>query len=198
MTPGELATRGRPRSAEADAAILGAAIDELAEHGFDELTIERVAHRAGVGKATIYRRWASKTELVVDAVGSLKAPLAEPSTGSTRDDLIELLGAGVGSDDDPRLVRVLVGLCMELQRNAEMGARYRERFVEPRRRAAYEILQRAVDRGELRADTDFDLLLDAVVGPLFYRQLVAARAMSHDDFERLVDLVLHGASAASS
>ena len=194
MTPSELATRGRPRSAEADSAILSATVDELIEQGFDDLTIERVAARAGVGKATIYRRWSSKTELVVDAVGSLKPAAVLPDTGSTRDDLVEVLGSGLGKGDQPGLPRVVAGLCMELQRNPEMAAVYRERFVAPRRRVARQVLRRGVEQGEIRPDADPDDLIDAIVGPIFYRQLIAGRSMTRRDLERLVDLVLAGAT----
>jgi len=194
VTPTELATRGRPRSAEADAAILTATVDELVEQGFDDLTIERVAARAGVGKATIYRRWSSKTELVVDAVGSLKPAAVLPHTGSTRDDLVEVFSSGLGKGDQAGLPRVLAGLCMELQRNPEMAAMYRERFVLPRRRVARQVLRRGIGRGEIRPDADPDDLLDAIVGPIFYRQLISARSMTRRDLEHLVDLVLAGAT----
>jgi AcrR family transcriptional regulator len=186
---------GRPRSAAADQAILAAVLDELVEVGFDEVTIERVAARAGVGKATIYRRWSSKTDLVVDAVGSMKAPLVHPDTGSTRDDLVALFSSAPGHDDDDRdSARLLVGLCMQLQRSPEMGEIYRERFAAPRRQIAAEVLQRGIDRGEIRADVDPDEVVDLLIGPLFYRQLVAGRSTGPDDVARLVDMVLPGIS----
>jgi AcrR family transcriptional regulator len=186
---------GRPRSAAADQAILAAVLDELVEVGFDELTIERVAARAGVGKATIYRRWSSKTDLVVDAVGSMKPPLVQPDTGSTRDDLIALFAAAPGHEEDDRdSARLLVGLCMELQRSPEMGELYRERFAAPRRRVAAEILERGIARGEIRADVDPEEVVDLVIGPLFYRQLVTGRSRGPDDVARLVDMVLPGIS----
>jgi AcrR family transcriptional regulator len=194
MTPAEVAARtvGRPRSVEADAAILAATIDELVEVGFDELTIERVAARAGVGKATIYRRWGSKTELVVDAVGSVKPPPIHPDTGSTRDDLVEMLSASFGWGTDPDLVRLLVGMCMELQRNAEMGNLYRERVTGPRRHAMVEVLERGVERGELRPGLDADAVVDQLVGPLFYRQVIAATPVDRESVAQVVDLVLSG------
>jgi len=177
---------GRPRSAAADEAILSAVLDEL--------TIERVAARAGVGKATVYRRWSSKTDLVVDAVGSMKAPLVHPDTGSTRDDLVALFTNGSDRDHDPDSARLLVGLCMELQRSPEMGALYRQRFAAPRRRVAAEILQRGVDRGEIRPDVDPDEVVDLLIGPIFYRQLVAGRPAGPADVVRIVDMVLPGIS----
>ncbi len=173
-------------------------VDELALVGFDELTIEGVAARAGVGKATIYRRWSSKTELVVDAVGSLKAPLVHPDTGSVRGDLVEVLVSGLGWGDEPAAARLLVGLCMELQRNPEMGDLYRERFARPRRQVMIGILTLGIERGELRADIDTEDVVDLLVGPLFYRQLIAARSVDRADIERLVDLVVVGLQASRS
>jgi len=186
---------GRPRSAAADEAILAAVLEELTDVGFDELTIERIAARAGVGKATIYRRWSSKTDLVVDAVGSMKAPLVHPDTGNVRDDLIQLFAVGLDRDHDADSARLLVGLCMELQRSPEMGELYRERFAAPRRQIAAEILQRGIDRGEIRAGIDADEVVDLLVGPMFYRQLVAGRPADLAAVVRIVDLVLPGISA---
>ena len=154
-----------------------------------------MAARAGVGKATIYRRWSSKTDLVVDALGSLKPPLVHPDTGSTRDDLIQLFGVAPGKDHDPDSARLLVGLCMELQRSPEMGEMYRERFAGPRRQVAREILARGVERGEIRPDIDPDEIVDLLVGPLFYRQLVAGRPVDPAGLSRMVDLVLAGITA---
>ncbi len=186
---------GRPRSVEADEAILAAVLDELVEVGYDELTIERVAARASVGKATVYRRWSSKSDLVVDALGSLKPPLVHPDTGSTRDDLIQLFGAAPGKDHDPDSARLLVSLCMELQRSPEMGEMYRERFAGPRRQVAAEILARGAERGEIRAGIDADEVVDLLIGPLFYRQLVSGRPADAAAVGRIVDMVLAGISS---
>jgi AcrR family transcriptional regulator len=186
---------GRPRSVTADAAILEAVIDELALVGFDELTIESVASRAGVGKATIYRRWSSKSELVVDAIAAVKPPLVHPDTGNVRDDLVEVLVAGYGRRAEPVTARLLVGLCMELQRNPEIGQLYRERLAGPRRQVIIGILERGIERRELRADIGVEDVVDLLVGPLFYRQLVGAQAPDRAAIRRLVDLVVAGVEA---
>jgi AcrR family transcriptional regulator len=183
---------GRPRSAAADEAILAATIDELVAEGFDELTIERVAARAAVGKATIYRRWSSKLELVVDAVGSLKPPPVHPDTGSTRDDLVELMSFGNGSISDPDYGRLLAGLCMQLQRHAEIGDLYRERFVAPRRQVMREILQRGIERGEVRADLDCEVVIDLLVAPMFYRRIVGEGSVDRAAVAQIVDQVIAG------
>jgi hypothetical protein len=86
---------------------------------------------------------------------------------------------------------------MELQRNPEMATMYRERFVAPRRRVARQVLRRGVEQGDIRPDVEPDDLLDAVVGPIFYRQLISGRSMTRRDLERLVDLVLAGATPRS-
>ncbi len=183
---------GRPRSAAADEAILAATIDELVAEGFDELTIERVAARAGVGKATIYRRWSSKTELVVDAVGTLKPPPVHPDTGSTREDLIELMSLGHGTIADPEYGRLLAGLCMELQRNAEIGDLYRERFVAPRRQVMSEILERGIERGEVRPGIDAAVVIDLLVAPLFYRRILGDGPVDRAAVAQIVDQVMAG------
>jgi AcrR family transcriptional regulator len=185
---------GRPRSAAADEAILAATIQELITDGFDELTIERVATRAGVGKATIYRRWSSKMELVVDAVGSLKPPPVHPDTGSVRDDLVELLSFRSDAVSEPDQGRLLAGLCMELQRNDEIGDLYRGRFVTPRRQVMREILERSIERGEIRADIDPALVIDLLVAPLFYRRIVGDGDTDREAVARIVDQVLAGVS----
>jgi hypothetical protein len=118
-----------------------------------------------------------------------------PDTGSTRDDLIELFGAKPDKDHDPDSARLLVSLCMELQRSPEMGDLYRERFAGPRRQVAAEILARGVERGEIRADIDADEVVDLLIGPLFYRQLIAGRPVDPAGLGRIVDLVLAGITA---
>jgi AcrR family transcriptional regulator len=186
---------GRPRSEQAEQAIIEATLDLFAEQGFEGVCVEAVAARAGVGKATIYRRWSSKSELVVDAIAAVKPPLVHPDTGNVRDDLVEVLVAGYGRRAEPVTARLLVGLCMELQRNPEIGQLYRERLAGPRRQVIIGILQRGIDRGELRADITVEDAVDLLVGPLFYRQLVGAQAPDRAAIRRLVDLVVAGVQA---
>src|SRR5215468_11607735 len=97
--------RGRPRSEEADRAIIGAALDMFAESGAEGLCMEQVAARAGVGKATIYRRWPGKEDLLLDALAALKTPLPEPAGRSVREDLVAVLDAMCRDAADPRRAR---------------------------------------------------------------------------------------------
>src|SRR3954453_19686126 len=122
---------GRPRSARADEAIVEAVLELLAEgHTVDALSIEAVATRAGVGKATIYRRWANKEALIVDAVTSMKGPLPVPGGESGRDDLVMLLSR-VGQNVDNRAANVLTCLMPELKRSTTMKGCY-QAVIEPR------------------------------------------------------------------
>jgi AcrR family transcriptional regulator len=184
---------GRPRSPAADQAILAATIDELTEVGFDELSLEKVAVRAGVGKATLYRRWSSKSELVVDAIGWVKPALVHPDTGRVRDDLIELLYTPTSWATDESSGRLLIGLCMELQRNPAIADLYQDRLVEPRREVGRQVLQRGIDRGEVRADVDLDVLVDLLTGTLFYRRVTGAGSLDRDAVQEVIDQVLAGA-----
>jgi len=184
---------GRPRSPAADQAILAATIEELIQVGFDELSLEKVAVRAGVGKATLYRRWSSKSELVVDAIGSVKPALVHPDTGRVRDDLIELLYTPTSWTTDDSSGRLLIGLCMELQRNPAIADLYQERLVTPRREIGRQVLQSGVDRGELRSDADLDVLMDLLTGTLFYRRVTGAGSLDRAGVEAIIDQVLAGA-----
>src|SRR5262249_2760312 len=125
--------RGRPRSEEADRAIIGAALDMFAESGAEGLCIEKVAARAGVGKATIYRRWPGKEDLLLDALAALRAPLPNPKGESVRDDLAALLDAMRAEAIDPRQVRQFALLLGEGARYPRLIERYVEAVVEPRR-----------------------------------------------------------------
>jgi AcrR family transcriptional regulator len=189
---------GRPRRAEVDDAILHAVVELLGEVGYDELTIEHVAARAKVGKATIYRRWSSKSDLVVDAVGMLKATPVAPDTGTTRGDLVAFLSTGFNKQDETMVAETVVGLCMEMQRNPETADLYRERLVEPRRAVGREILERGVERGEVRPDFDPVQVMDQLAGPLFYRRLIGDGPIDQPFIESVVDSVLAGLAPSIS
>jgi AcrR family transcriptional regulator len=158
--------RGRPRSQEADQAILAAALDLFAERGPDALGIEQVAARAGVGKATIYRRWRGKEDMLLDAIGSLRSQLPVPQGRSVRADLIALLDWICREAADPRRARLFALLQGEGARYPRLLARYLDTVVEPRREVVASVLRRGVATGELRENTDIDaaaLLLNGAV-----------------------------------
>ena len=176
---------GRPRSEQCDLAIRSAVLDLLVEEGFDRMTIEGVATRAGVGKATIYRRWPSKEELVVDAVVTRCLDhVVSPDTGSIRGDLLVLLRAMVEKfrRDGP----LVMAFNAEQQHNPQLAEAFRRTFLDDRRAASREIFQRAVARGELPPDTDVELLQDVGSAILWHRLTVTGAPVDDDLPERIV------------
>jgi AcrR family transcriptional regulator len=184
---------GRPRSEQARVAILRSALKILAESGFSDLTIEGVAERAAVGKATVYRWWPDKGALIADAFASnTTRKLRFPDTGSVRKDLslqmrqlIKILGSRQG--------RIVSAMLAAGQSDPLLLASFRERFMMPRRHEAYTILHRAIRRGELRRNLDLDLLLDALYGPIYMRFLIQHDRLTPGFVDGLCALVLEGA-----
>jgi AcrR family transcriptional regulator len=189
---------GRPREERADRAILAAALALMAEHGVRDLRMEDVADRAGVGKATIYRRHRSKDELVAAAVAALVIEIAVPDSGSTRADLLGLMQAAVEVYSGSVEAGVMPGLVDAMSRDPELARAVREGFLAGRRAAVRAVLERGVERGDLRADLDLELALDVLGGPLFYRLLVTGGPIDERLAEGVVDLLLRGFAPANS
>jgi len=188
---------GRPRSPEVDRAIRRAAIDLLAEESYDALSIEAVAARAGCGKAAIYRRWTSKSALVVDAIAGCKEEGFQlPDTGSARDDLLAYVEGLVRYLRTSDIGRVMPALVAELARNPELAASFRKVVIEPRRALVLDTLARGVARGELRAEVDLDVVADAMIGVLHHRLLLTGQEVDDGLPERLVDVLWRGAAAS--
>jgi AcrR family transcriptional regulator len=191
--------RGRPRDERARLAILDAAAELLLDRGLEKVSMDLVAERAGVSKATIYRWWPAKEKLALDAVyRQWSATEPEPrETGSPRDDLVELL------DSWSRLARsrpyglVIAGLVTKAQADPDFAAEYRSRFVAPRRERGRAILTRAVDTGELPAGTDIELGLDLLYGPIYHRLLQGHAPIDESFVRGVVDTVYAGLGAAS-
>ena len=158
---------GRPRSARVDEAIISSVIDLLMSGTTAEaLSIEAVAAKAGVGKATIYRRWANKEALLVDAVGALKGPLPDLPGVSVREDLVTLLEpVGKHKAINSKASTVLPCLISELRRSPILHQCY-QRIVEPRRELMREVLRRGMSAGELRTDLDLEAVIAILVGPM--------------------------------
>ena len=163
--------RGRPRSAEAHQAILGATLTLLDEVGYRALTIEAVAARAGVGKTTIYRRWPSKLELVVEAVAEMRPPLPTEDTGSLQGDFLAFQRGQISRVAAGPMPRIAPRLLAESVSDRELHEAVQRELIDPIRTAIGEVLQRGVDRGELRADLDLELATDVVHGTVVYRIL---------------------------
>jgi AcrR family transcriptional regulator len=185
---------GRPRSEQADQAILSAALDLFAESGPDALCIEQVAAKAGVGKATIYRRWPGKEEMLVDALGGLETQLPVPQGKSVRADLVALLNAICKEAADPRRSRLFALLQGEGVRYPRLMAKYVETVVQPQREVVRSVLRRGVATGELRENTDIDaatfLLNGAILASMYGPEPTDARYA-----KRVVDELLRGLAA---
>jgi AcrR family transcriptional regulator len=186
---------GRPRSERADQAIIDAALSLFAESGPEGLCIEQVAARAGVGKATIYRRWPGKEDLLLDAIAALKAPLPEPAGRSVREDLVALLAAMGQDTADPRRARQFALLLGEGAKYPRLMARYVETVLEPRREVIREVLRRGIATGELRPDLDVDAALFMLTGAVVVRRGYEQSAIPPDYPERVVDELLRGLAA---
>jgi AcrR family transcriptional regulator len=161
---------GRPRSVEADHAILDAAIDLLHEEGYSRMSMEAVAEAAGVGKTTIYRRYRDKADLVTAAIASMPGMADLPDTGSTQADLVELVRVFARSKERIQSMRLIGTLWAEEQRNPDLVKLFRERIIRPRRKLMLEVLRRGQERGEVRKDIDPDLVTEMMVGAHFARQ----------------------------
>lgn len=159
---------GRPRDPERDAAILRAALDGLAELGYDRLSMDEIAARAHAGKGALYRRWSSKAALVVAAVVAWRdqaAPLAIPDTGSLRGDFDALIAAVPDFDDDAKQqMAVFVGLAGAASHDPELRAALSDNLLARARRVLRTVLDRAVARGEIAAECQLELVPDVVLG----------------------------------
>jgi len=151
-----------------------------------------VAAEAGVGKATLYRRWPGKTDLILDAVRSLKPDIGHPDTGDTRADLVEIMVGAISWRDDAELTQVVAALMAEMPRNPELADVYRARFLAPRRAGTVEVLRRGIARGDIRPDIDLELVLDLLIGAVFYRGLLSGGRLDDDIAALVVDYVLAG------
>jgi AcrR family transcriptional regulator len=181
---------GRPRSEQAHRAILDAALELLAKVGYDRLTVAGVAARAGVGKATIYRRWPSKLPLVVEAFLQLPE-LAEPDTGNVVDDLSEVLRCFVEIIDTTPLACVLPILAGERARDPELAEVLAPVFA-ARREPLIRVLERAVARRELPPDIDLEAAADVLMGPIVTRLFFTGGDLDPVHVKPFVDAALFG------
>jgi AcrR family transcriptional regulator len=186
-------TRGRRRSERSHEAIIGATQELLVERGYPDLTIEGIAARAGVGKQTIYRWWPSKAALVLEAylAGSEAVPL--PAEGTTaREDVTALLGWLIAVLAQPIGGHVVGGLVSDLQHDPDLAEGFHRDVVPARRQAMVAALERGRDRGEIRADADLELAVDALHGAVFYRLLLSGRPLDADFADHLAEQTLAG------
>ncbi|MFJ9866182.1 TetR/AcrR family transcriptional regulator [Streptomyces sp. NPDC101165] len=192
--------RGRPRSEAVERAILEGVV-KLLEDGVPlaELSIERVARTAGVGKATIYRRWSGKEELFVDVVRAAEPPDPVLPGTSLRDDLVVLLESLRQRGLASRSSAILHNVYAQMKSSPKIWAAYHAGVIAPRRALSLEVLRRARQSGELRADVDLELANDMFMGPMLVRSVMRP----DDDLpeglaEQIVDTVLEGLRPVSS
>ncbi|MCX4765043.1 TetR/AcrR family transcriptional regulator [Streptomyces sp. NBC_01275] len=195
---------GRPRSAAADAAILAATRAALVDLGWSKLTLGDVATRAGVAKTTLYRRWAGKNELVVDAVAELFDELELPDRGSLAADIEGVVLQFAAILARPEARSGLMAVVAESTRDDALRARIRDSIVEPQKDLVLEGRARAQARGELPPQTGpdetartVDLIFDVVAGAVVHRTLVSAEPADEEwarGFTRVLLLGLAGAS----
>lgn len=186
---------GRPRDSELHDVIIHAALETFVEEGLDAASVEGIAARAGVGKATIYRRWHSKEDLISDAICRCAESVATPDTGSTRGDLIALMSrlrsdmsCSMGGQIFPRMVG-------EVWDQTPLGEAFARAVIRPRRRLILEVLERGAARGELREGFDAELVADALSGAVIIRRMGDGpedSAGPPEHIENLIDLILEG------
>lgn len=184
--------RGRPRSPETREKILKAAYEMLNEVGFMDLTIEGVAARAEVGKPTIYRRWKTKSALVMDAFLKYVTPeIAFLDTGVAKEDFRQQMQKVVKLMNSPK-GEVLANVIGCGQADEELIKAFRKNWLTHRREDAKQIFQRGVERGELRKDIDAEVAIDALYSPLFYRLLLKHQPLTSEFVDELIDVVIEG------
>ena len=187
--------RGRPRSERARRAILKAAGELLERDGFTAVTMERIAERAGVSKATIYRWWPNKAAVMTDSFLELMVADTSPlDTGSAREDL-RLRLRGLAHMLAGRSGRFVAALIAESQTDSEVAEALRTHWISVRRRETRPLLRRGIERGELRSDLDLEVAIDALYGPVYWRMLTGYAPLNDDFVDRLVDHVMVGLRA---
>jgi AcrR family transcriptional regulator len=183
---------GRPRSEQAEQAILDAAIEAVADRGIDGVSCEDVASRAGVGKATLYRRWGGKEDLLIAAFAALRRPLPQPKGESVRADLTAMLEVIAEDAADPRHAQQYALLHAEGERYPRLVALYRERVIEPRRELMRSVLRRGIADGEVRPDADVEIAMLALTGAVMARGKLDAPRPDPAFAARVIDELLLG------
>jgi AcrR family transcriptional regulator len=186
---------GRPRSAEADRAIVEAIVDLLIERGYREVTIEGVAARAGVAKTTIYRRWPSKAGMVVEAIVEAGKDCPVEEARGSGESLAAALMRMIEGLSCSRVAKIISGLAVEMPHNEELASAVREGLMKPNRAALRALLERGIATGELRSDLDLDVVGDLLVGPVFFRLLFSGDPVGPALAAATIDSVLRGIAA---
>ncbi len=189
---------GRPLDVSRDDDLRRAALELVAEVGYDRLTIDAVVARAGAGKGTVYRRWSGKAELVVDAVSALRGGPRVPDTGSLRGDL-EAITCGIEPISEPFESEVMAGLASALVHDVDLHRSFQDHFIAPRTKVFAAVFSQAVERGEIPPERNLDLLVD-LFPALVLRRLLLTGKPPDTAFARLVidDVILPLATAPAA
>jgi AcrR family transcriptional regulator len=194
---GKQTVKGRPRSVAADRAILEAFRELLSEKGFADLRLEHVASRAGVGKSTIYRRWASKEDLAEQLLEQLAGPhIAIKETGDTRAELLTAVVNPMHAVTDTPFGPVIRALLSQIAINPKLGDPFRRDVVGARRTEIARVVRRGIARGDLKPTADPDMAIDLLVGPVYFRVMFGGE-LTLDFANEVVDAYLAAFGTAS-
>lgn len=184
-TKKQQASQWTPREVE----LLAVTLRLLQQHGYDRLSVDEVAAESKASKATIYRRWPSKAELVLAAfIEGMRAQLVRPNTGSLREDLLQI---GMNALADVRRnTPVMRGLLIEIERNADLTKAFRTKFIDQRKLLLDDVLTAAVERGEIEAAAINEELWDLLPGYLVFRSLMPVRSPTANTVRTLVNDVI--------
>ncbi|WP_052088185.1 TetR/AcrR family transcriptional regulator [Paenibacillus wynnii] len=186
------AKRGRPRNIETQNSILSSSYDLLLEKGFGAITVEKIAERAGVSKATIYKWWPNKSAVVMDGfLSAASARLPVPDTGSVFNDVL-IHATNLVRFLTSREGKIITELIGEGQFDLGLAEAYRTRYFNPRRLEARDLLEQGAQRGELRENLDIELSIDLIYGPIFYRLLLTGEKLDDAYVQCLVTTAFEG------
>jgi AcrR family transcriptional regulator len=186
------AKRGRPRNVETQKSILSASYDLLLENGFGVVTVDKIAERANVSKATIYKWWPNKAAVVMDGfLSAASARLPLPDTGSVFNNVL-IHATNLSRFLTSREGKIIAELIGEGQSDLGLAEAYRTRYFRPRRLEARHLLELGVQGGQLKEDLDIELSIDLIYGPIFYRLLLTGDKLDDSYVQNLVTTVFEG------
>lgn len=184
--------RGRPRNLEAQKSILSASYDLLLENGFQAVTVDKIAECAQVSKATIYKWWPNKAAVIMDGfLYAASERLPVPDTGSAYDDIL-IHATNLTKFLTSREGTIIKQLLGEGQFDSGLADAYRDRYFRPRRLEARSLLEKGVQRGELKKNIDIDICIDLIYGPIFYRLLVTGEPLDESYVQQLIVIAFEG------
>jgi len=180
----------RPRvEGDRELEILGAALEVMSDVGYDRLTMDAVATRAKASKATLYRRWKTKADLVIEAIIATKGPNVVPDNGNLRADLLDMF-CGLGGMTDGKSINLLGSLITAIHRDDEFAAAYRRDFVGPKLEVSRTVYRRAQERGEIREDIDIDLIAAALPGVVLHRVYLLGEMPTQELIANVIDQII--------